>query len=120
MGYFEAPFAADFFVVDRSLSRMSCDAEMSDSDSSLSDIEISIDPEVAIVSCYAEPAKKPTDKPPLDERRYIPLSSVQSPYDRRAEVTITHSPSTSDVYETHAQLVEKSIASLVLGPADKD
>jgi hypothetical protein len=72
------------------------------------------------VSCYAEPAKKPTDKSPLDERRYIPLSSVQSLYDRRAEVTITHSPSTSDVYETHAQLVEKSIASLVLGPADKD
>jgi hypothetical protein len=57
-GYLEAPFAAHFFVVDRSLSRMSCDAEMSDSDSALSDKEIGIRPEVAIVSCYAKPAKK--------------------------------------------------------------
>ena len=56
MGYLEAPFAAGFFVVDCSPPRMSCDAEMSDSDSSLSYMEISIDPEVAIVSCYAKPA----------------------------------------------------------------
>ena len=73
MDYLEAPFAADFFIVDRSLPRMSCDAEMNDSGSPLSDIEISIDPEVVIVSYYAKPAKKPTDKTPLDERRYIPL-----------------------------------------------
>jgi hypothetical protein len=108
-GYLEAPFAAHFFVVDRSLSRMSCDAEMSDSDSALSDIEISIHPEVAIVTCYAKHAKKPTDKAPLDERMYILLSSVQSLYDRRAKVTITHTPSTSDACEAYAQPVEKSI-----------
>jgi hypothetical protein len=76
MGYLEAPFAPGFFFGDRSLPRMSCDAELSDSGSSLSYIEISIDPEVAIVSCYAKPAKKPTDKTPLDERRYTLLSSV--------------------------------------------
>jgi hypothetical protein len=33
-------------------------------------------------------------------------------YDRTAEVTITHSPSTSDACEMHAQPVEKSIANL--------
>jgi hypothetical protein len=27
--------------------------------------------------CHAKPAKEPTDKTQLDERRYIPLSSVQ-------------------------------------------
>jgi hypothetical protein len=57
---------------------MSCGAEMGDSSSPLSDIEISIDPEIVIVSYYAKPAKKLTDKAPLDERRYTPLSSVQS------------------------------------------
>ena len=84
------------------LPRMSCDAELSDSGSSLSFIEISIDPEVAIVSCYAKPAKKPTDKTPLGKRRYIPLSSVQPMYDHRAKVTITHTLSTPNVCETHA------------------
>jgi len=39
------------------------------------------------------------------------LSSVQSLYDRRAEVIITHAPSVSDACETHARPVEKSIAS---------
>jgi len=52
--------------------------------------------------------------PLLDQRRYVPLSSVQSLYECRAEVIITHAPSTSDACETHAQPVEKSIASLVL------
>jgi hypothetical protein len=50
MDYLEAFFAADFLIVDCSLPRMSCDAEMSDSGSSLCDIEISIDPEIVIVS----------------------------------------------------------------------
>ena len=81
MDYLEAFFAADFLTVDCSLPRMSCDAEMSDSGSSLSDIEISIDPEIVIVSYCAKPTKRPTDKTPLDERRYIPLSSIQSLYD---------------------------------------
>jgi len=40
----------------------------------------------------------------------IPLSSVQSLYDCRAEVIITHTPSTSDACETHARPVEKFIA----------
>jgi hypothetical protein len=51
MGYLSSPITADFFVVDRSLPRVSCGVEMSDSDSSLSDREINIDSEVAIVSC---------------------------------------------------------------------
>jgi hypothetical protein len=76
---------------------------MSDSDSSLSDIEIDVDPEVTITSCYAQAYQETHDKTPLDERRYISLSSIQSLYDRRAEVTITHTPSTSDACETHAQ-----------------
>src|SRR5271154_2865123 len=42
------------------------------------------------------------------------LSSVQSLYECRAETIITHAPSMSDACETHAQSVEKSIASLVL------
>jgi hypothetical protein len=66
------------------------------------------------VSCYAKPANKPLDKTPLDERwcdsslqRSVSVSS-------RAEVTITHAPSTSNACEMHAQPVEKSIASLAL------
>jgi hypothetical protein len=31
-------------------------------------------------SCYARPAKKPTNETPLDERWYTPLSSVQCLY----------------------------------------
>ena len=42
-------------------------------------------------------------KTPLDERRYVPLSSVQSLYECRAEVITTHAPSTSDSCEAHAQ-----------------
>ena len=64
MDYFETPFAADFFVVDRSLPRMSCDAGMSDSGLSLSDIEMSIGPEVVIVSCYAKLATITRIRPP--------------------------------------------------------
>jgi hypothetical protein len=60
------------------------------------------------------PAEKPTDVAPLGERRYIPLSSVQSLYECRAEVIIAHVSSTLDTCETHAQPVEKPIASLVL------
>ena len=56
MEYLEAPFAADFFVVDRSLPRMSCDAKMNDFGPLLSDIETST--EVVIVSRYAQPAKE--------------------------------------------------------------
>ena len=66
------------------------------------------------MSYYAKPAKKPTDKAPLDERRYIPLSSVQPLYDHRAKATLTYTPSTSDACETHTQPVEKSLASLAL------
>jgi hypothetical protein len=58
-------------------------------------------------------AYKPADKTPLDERRYVLLSSVQSLYERRAEVIITHAPSSSDTCETYAQLTEKPIVSLV-------
>ena len=90
MDYLEAPFAADFFVVDSSLPRMSCDAEMSNSSSSLSDIERSVDPEVVIVSYYAKPAKTPTIKTRWMRERHIPLSSVQPLYDLGAKVTITH------------------------------
>jgi hypothetical protein len=36
---------------------------MDDSGSPLSDIDISIDPEVVIVSCYAEPAENPPIRP---------------------------------------------------------
>jgi hypothetical protein len=64
------------------------------------------------LSCYAKPAKKPADKNPLDERCYVPLSSVQSLYECRAEVIITHAPSTLDACETHVQPVEESIATL--------
>ena len=49
----------------------------------------------------------------LKERVYPSLQrsvSVRS----RAGVTITHTPSTLDACETHAQSVEKSIASLIL------
>ena len=35
-----------FFIVDGSMPNMSCDVEMSESDSPLSEIEINIDPEV--------------------------------------------------------------------------
>jgi len=56
--------------------------------------------------------------PPIGPRwtreRVIPLSSVQSLYDCRAEVIITNTPSTSDVCETHARVVEKFIASPAL------
>jgi hypothetical protein len=58
--------------------------------------------------------RNPPIKTPLDERRYIPLSSVQSLYVSRAEVIITHMLSKSDACEVHAQPVEKSIASLAL------
>jgi hypothetical protein len=81
---------------------MSCNAEMNDSGSPLSDMEISIKPEIIIVSCYAKPAKKPTDKTPLGKRRYIPLSSVKPLHNHRAKVAVTHTPSTPDVCETHA------------------
>jgi hypothetical protein len=43
---------------------------------------------------------------------FFSLSSVQSMYECRAEVIITHAPSTSDACETHAQPVEKSIVTL--------
>jgi hypothetical protein len=58
--------------------------------------------------------RNPPIKTPLDERWYIPLSSVQSLYIVGAKVIITHTPSTSDACEMHAQPVEKSIASLAL------
>jgi hypothetical protein len=67
------------------------------------------------VSCYAKPAKKHADKASLDERMHIPLSSVQSLYDRRAKVTVEHTPSMSDACEMYAQPVEKSIH-MPIGP----
>jgi hypothetical protein len=48
----------------------------------------------------SKPVKKPTGKAPLDERRYVPLSSVQSLYDCRVEVIITHTLSTLGACET--------------------
>jgi hypothetical protein len=69
--------------------------------------------QMSIVSCYAKPAKKHTDKDPRWRREGIFLfSSVQSLYECRAEVIITHAPGTLDACGTHTQLVEKSIASL--------
>jgi hypothetical protein len=114
MDYLEAPFTADFFIIDRSLARISYDVEISDSSLLLSNIEISIDPEVVIVSYYAQPTKKPTGKIPLDERRYNPLLSVQPLYDYRAKVIITYTSSTLDACEMYVQPVEKSITSLAL------
>jgi len=81
---------------------------MDDSGSPLSGVDISIDPEVVIVSCYAKPAKKPTNKTLLDERRYIPFSSVQPLYDHRAKVIITHTPSTSDACTTRREIHYRS------------
>jgi hypothetical protein len=45
---------------------------------------------------------------------YVPLFSVQSLYECRAEVIITHAPRTSGACVSHAQPVEKPIASLAL------
>jgi hypothetical protein len=58
--------------------------------------------------------RNPPIRSRLDERIRSPLSSAQSRYECRAEVIITHAPSTSDACEMHAQPVEKSIASLAL------
>jgi hypothetical protein len=59
-----------------------------------------------IVPCYAKPTKKPTSKTPRDGEMDVPLSSVQSLYECRAEVIITHAPCTSGAWETHAQPVK--------------
>jgi hypothetical protein len=64
-----------------------------------------------IVPCYAKPTKKPTSKTPRDGEMDVPLSSVQSLYECRAEVIITYTSSTPDACETHAQPVEESTAS---------
>jgi hypothetical protein len=61
---------------------------------------------VMVLSCFAKPTKKLISKTPLNERRGVSLSSVQSLYEDRAEVIITHA------CETHAQPIEKPIASL--------
>jgi hypothetical protein len=67
------------------------------------------------MSSFAKPAKKPADETPgWTRENELLLSSVQSLYECRAEVIITHAPSTSDACDMHAQSVEKSIASLVL------
>ena len=58
-------FTIGFFIVDRSLPRMSCNAEMNDSGSSLSDMEISINPEIIIVSRSAKLAKMTEIRPEL-------------------------------------------------------
>jgi hypothetical protein len=64
------------------------------------------------------PMPSPSRNPPIrsfwTREDVIPLSSVQSLYDFRAEVIITHTPSSSDACETHTRPVEKSIASLAL------
>jgi hypothetical protein len=49
----------------------------------------------------------------------ISLFGVQCLYDCRAEVIITHMPSTSDVCEAHARPVEMSIASLAPSALNK-
>jgi hypothetical protein len=58
--------------------------------------------------------KRPTDKTLLDERRYVPLSSVQSLYDCRAEVIITHTPSTPDACTTRGEVYYQSSPSALL------
>jgi hypothetical protein len=67
-----------------------------------------------LLSCSARPTKRPTGKIPLDERRYVPFSSVQSLYDCRAEVIVTHTPSTSDARETYAQPMQKFITNMLV------
>jgi hypothetical protein len=62
------------------------------------------------LSCYAKPAKKPADKTLLDE---VP-SSVQSLYDCRAKVIITHTPNTPDACEMHARPAGKFVATPAL------
>jgi hypothetical protein len=86
-------------------------------------VKIPCDDRVLILPCYAsrritrplscQPAKEPTDKTSLGERQYISLQRSVSVHSR-AEVIITHAPSTLDACETHAPSIEKSIASLVL------
>jgi hypothetical protein len=56
------------------------------------------------VSCYAE---KPADITPLDERWYVPLSSVQSLHVVELKLSLR-------MRDARAQPVEKSIASLAL------
>ena len=76
---------------------------------------MSLEPGRRPLSCNAKPAKTHTKKAPPDGRWVmLPLSSVRSLYECRAEVTITHTPSTSDAREIHSQHVEKSISSLAL------
>ena len=54
-----------------------------------------------------------TDKNPLDERKGVPLSSVQSLQERRAEVITTHPPNTSDACTTRRELHCQSSPSTV-------
>ena len=58
--------------------------------------------------------RNPPIRPFWTREGMITLSSVKSLYDYRAEVIITHTPSTSDAYKTHARPVEKSITSPAL------
>ena len=58
--------------------------------------------------------RNPPIRPFWTREGIIALSSVKSLYDCRAEVIITHTPSTSDACETHARPVEKSITSPAL------
>src|SRR5271168_5001395 len=64
------------------------------------------------LSCYAKPAKKPTDK--TRWTRYVPLSSVQSLYDCRAEIIVTYTPSTSDACPIRREVYCQSSPSTLL------
>jgi hypothetical protein len=68
--------------------------------------------------CSTKPAKKPTKKIPLDERWYV--SSLQSSVSvgSKAEVIITHTPSTSDACKTHVQSVESLLPAQHSGSAN--
>ena len=71
-------------------------------------------PQISDPQVKAPIIRKPTDKTLPDEKRYVPLSSIQSLSDCKAEVIITHAPGTSDACETRARPVEEFIASLAL------
>src|ERR1700722_17746568 len=60
-----------------------------------------------------KPARKPSIRPRWTREGNVPLSSIQSLHECRAEIIIMRAPSMSDACETHAQPIEKPIVSLV-------
>jgi hypothetical protein len=67
-------------------------------------------------AAYVMPCQASPIKTPLDERTLHPSLQRSVSIRSRAEVIIMHMPSTSNACEMHAELVEKSIASLALRP----